>query len=394
MIIQSCRVCGGSLEPIISLGKIPIVNYFPDAEEIKTEKKYPLDVYVCSNCSLVQLGYIVPPIKVFKNSHFLTSAAPPLVEYLDKFASTLIRSSGLKKGSRILDIGANDGNLLASFKKRGFDGLGVEPSKLAADLARKKGMPILNSFFNFALSEKVLASYGKFDVITATRVLANIVDLNDFMAGVKNLLADRGIFAVEVDAFDELSQNGEFDTFYHEHYSYFTPESLNYLFRRNGLKIILSERTPFRGGELRIFAVKDGGGIPIFKVPNLNDYKAFARKIVDYKVEANALFSKIKGAKIAGFGAPAKGVTYLNYIGLDERTVSYVVDDTPGKQGRLIPGMHIPVYPENRLTAERPDYCLLLAWNYQDQILGRVRSLLPTKSKIIMPFPKLEVFSV
>lgn len=394
MKIQNCRVCGGKLELIISLGKIPIVNYFPNAKEAKNQKRYPLDVYFCTNCSLVQLGYIISPEKVFKNSHFLTSAASPLVQYLEKFAETLISSSGLKKSGRILDIGTNDGSLLNAFKKRGFEVLGVEPSRLACSLGRDKGIEILNDFFNFALSEKILRSYGKFDVITATRVLANIVDLNDFLLGVKNLLNESGIFAVEVDAFDELSQKGEFDTFYHEHYSYFTPESINYLFRKNGLKIVFEERTPFRGGELRVFAVKDGGSIPNFKVPNLYDYKLFAQKVVDYKMEVRSLFSKIQGSKIAGFGAPAKGVTFLNYIGLDDKKISYIVDATPYKQGRLIPGMHIPVYPENHLLKDKPDYCLLLAWNYKDEIIGKVKNLLPGGSKIIVPFPKLEVVTL
>ena len=393
MKIENCRVCGGKLKLIISLGKLPIVNYFPNKEEAKKERKYPLDVYFCTHCSLVQLGYIVPPKRVFENSHFLTSAASPLVEYLDMFAKNLISGTGFKRGSRVLDIGANDGSLLKAFKRRGFRVLGVEPSKLACNIAREKGIEMLNDFFNSTLAKKILHSYGKFEIVTATRVLANIVDLNDFLEGVKSLLKDGSIFAVEVDAFDELSQKGEFDSFYHEHYSYFTPESINYLFRKNGLKIVLKERTSFRGGELRIISVKDGGNLPNFKVPNLIDYKSFAQKVVDYKVEVKSLFTKIKDSKIVGFGAPAKGVTFLNYIGLDDSKISYIVDATPNKQGRLIPGMHIPVYPENYLLKDEPDYCLLLAWNYKDEIIGKVKNLLPKGAKIIVPFPKLEILN-
>lgn len=394
MKIRNCRVCGGELSLILSLGKIPVVNYFPSFEELQSEKKYPLEIFVCKECSLVQLGYLLNGSKLFKNYHFLSSASTPLVGHLDSLAERIISTFSLATGSSVLDIGCNDGSLLSSFKKRDFDVMGVEPSSNAISIARDKGIPVVNDFFNFKVAQKLVKQNHKFDLVTATRVLANIDDLNDFLTGVSTVLTEKGIFVIEVAAFDEMIERGEFDTFYHEHLSYFTPESIAYLFRKNNLKIVFQERTGFQGGELRVAAIPVASSLPAISTVNLSNYLSFSQNVVDYRLKMQKLFADIKGSRVVGFGAPAKGVTLLNYCKLGSEQIQYIVDSTPLKQGRYLPGVHIPIFPEEYMKKGNVDYVFLLAWNYKDAILEKVKSLTKTGTKVIIPYPSLEIIKI
>lgn len=392
MRIKNCRLCRALLTKVISFGNIPIPNYFPLKHEFEAQKKYPLNFCYCNSCGLTQLGFIVSPIVLFKEYHYLTSASKPLIDHLKNLAETCVEEFNLTKNSKVLDIGCNDGTFLKTFRNKDIFSLGIEPVLNVAKIAEKEGILIIQDFFNEDLSAKILNNYGKFDLITATRVLANVLDLKSFIYGVKKILNSNGVFVAEVADLHNMLLRNQFDSIYHEHYSYFSKEPIQKLLNEAGLNIFKIQKTPFQGGELRIFATHADGitnkkiGVKITS----RDYVRFAKNVLNYKKNIQDFFNEIKGAIVAGFGAPAKAVTLLNYCNLGKDVIKFIVDSTAYKQGRFLPGVHIPIYNEDYLRRKKIDFILLLAWNYKDQILEKIRKV-DKDVKIIIPFPKLEV---
>ncbi len=392
-----CGFCSGQLLPILTLGNMPIVNYFPSRSELAAEKKYPLELCVCGDCELVQLGFIVPPQQIFRSYHFLTSASKPLVGHLQKLADLCRKEFRLDPRSRVLDIGCNDGSLLLEFKKRKIQTLGVEPATAVAQVAQRRGIRVIPEFFNGSLAKEIRNGDGQFDLLSATRVLANIADLNGFMNGVKLLLAPRGVFVAEVNSLSEMLSKFQFDAIYHEHYSYFSFASLQKILKKHGLSIFKFEKSLFQGGELRIFATHTAHVDKELRMEEgitEADYTRFASEVKSFRKNLQKLFLGLKGSTVAGFAAPAKAVTLLNYCGLGTDAIAIIVDSTPFKQGRFLPGLHIPIYPEDYLKGKKIDAVFLLAWNYRDQIVGKIRRLTGKGTKIIVPFPKLETLSL
>lgn len=389
----------GKLTLILPLGGMPLVNNFPKRSELKKEKKYPLDFCICKRCGLAQVGLTVPRQRIFRTYHYMTSSSQPWVLHLAQLARHCIQKYRLTKEHKVLDIGSNDGTFLSFFVQKGIPVVGVEPSTTISEFARKKGVPTKSAFFTSNFAHNLVSEHGTFDLITILHVLANIPDLADFFTGVHLTLKANGIVIMEVDSLSAMLRQGRFDSIYHEHYSYFSVGSLATILQASGFKIVEVTRIPSQGESLRVTAAKAQGSLTprIAKLEDdltLGDFKQFPNNVRAFQKALRDLFRNLAGKTVVGFGAPAKAVTLLNYSGLGPDVISFIVDATPLKQGRYLPGVNIPIYKEEYLKGKPVDAVLVLAWNYRDQIVGKIRKFTPKGTKIIIPFPKLEVISL
>lgn len=410
MRIRKCRICKNEIDQLISLGKMPIVNYFLSKEEVdgKREKKYSLNLALCSNCGLVQLDEIVNPKKIFITYHYLSSASSPLKKHLEDLADSSRLRFNLNENSSVLDIGCNDGIFLSVLRKYGIKTLGIDPAKNIASRIRGSGLKIISDFFSKELSDKIKKKYNKFDLIVTTNTLAQVPDLHNFIKGIKNVLSEHGVFIIEVGYVLDMVKKKTFDAIYHEHFSYFSLLPLIELFSKNGLEIFDAQRIDNHGGSLRVFAkhkedktkkILNGVGKILnnekkYRLKETFFYKGFIKYIKDFRkiLTKKLILIKKNNKKIVGFGAPAKGVILLNYCNINISILDYIVDSTPYKQNRFVPGVHIPIFSEETINNKIvPDYFLILAWNYKDKILEKLRPYIKKGSKVIMPFPRIEV---
>jgi SAM-dependent methyltransferase len=397
MKITHCRYCGSTLKEILSLGNIPLVNYFPKSSEVKKEKKYPLTFVLCESCGLAQIDYIVPSKDIFTKYHYTTGASQPLVEQLSALAIWAVKQFHLTSKHRVLDIGSNDGTLLSYFAPKKIGILGIEPSSMLARLARDRGIPCVNAFFTTQTAGRIKAQWGQFDAIFATHVLANIVDLRDFLGGIVHLMAPGGVFVVEVGYVGDMLKKGQFDAIYHEHYSYFSLASLKRIFHDNGLSLVDVSYPQAQGGSLRVVAKRTAEvkkQITVRERISLAHYRAFASSAHTFRRALQEMMKSYKGKIVVGFGAPAKSVTLLSYCGLGKGDISYIVDSTKAKQGRVLPGLHIPIKKEETLRKHHIDVIIVLAWNYQKEIIAKLQTRIPRNIPVIVPFPKLVTLRV
>lgn len=412
-----CRICGNKdLYKFLELGPQPPANAFltppnsshrlyPDffALQFKNEKYYPLDVYFCPSCGLVQLTDIVNPDTLFRDYAYYTGkSSETMKRHFKELAKKLTEEFDLCSDDLIIDIGSNDGTFLKNFKCRR---IGVDPAENIAKQANLNGVKTFPCFFTADSAWKILNKVGKAKVITATNVFAHVNNLYDFMAGVRCLLEDDGVFVIEVPHFMELYKNKEFDTIYHEHLSYFLVGPLVELFSKFRLKITKVEKIPVHGGSIRIY-VKDQGHAGHFGPTIVEEakqvlytkdtYQTFADKVRSIKEDLVTLLTKLKaqGNRIVGYGAPAKGNTLLNYCKIGPDILDYLTDTTPYKQGKYSPGMHIPVVSPDVFHKDPPDYALMLPWNYQTEILKKEREFLKNGGQFIIPIPELEVIGI
>lgn len=405
----NCRVCGhGNLNKVISLGSMPPANAFLKKEELKAkEPSFPLEVYFCNNCAFVQLIDIVDPELLFRNYVYVSSTSPVFVEHFKELANNITARFNLQKDSLVVDVGSNDGILLKPFKELGMKVLGIDPAEKIAEMATKNGIETLPVFFDAKVAKEIVKSKGNAKIITATSVFSHVDDLDDFIDGVKELLADDGMFIIEVYYLKELIEKRLFDTIYHEHLSYFTLKTMMALMERLGMEVFDADKTDTHGGSLRVFVQKKNGNrkktesIKDFlneeekaKLYELSTYTKFAEKIERNKQALNKLLKDLKseGRKIAGYGAPAKGNTLLNYFRIGTDLIDYIVDDSSWKQGLYTPGMHIPVVSSEHLHKNMPDYILILAWNFADSIINKI-SEFPISDMFIIPVPIPQVVS-
>lgn len=405
MRVTSCRVCSGrNIVPILDLGMMPAPNNFPEtSDDVRAEELYPLRFCRCADCGLALIDEIVPPEKLFSTYHYLTSASAPLIVHFRELARESQERFGLSRRSKVLDIGANDGTLLVEFRALGAQGLGVDPARNVALIAKTKGIDVLPEFFSRALASDLLKTHGPFDIVAATNVFAHTHDIEDFARGVKTLLAPRGVFLIEFAHLLEMFSKRFFDVIYHEHLSFFALEPLLTFFSRHGLRVFDVRKVLTQGGSLRLY-VTHGENAELPTLPtverivaeerqhglsDLAAFEAFARSVQEYRVTLRALLQGLRreGKRIVGVGAPAKGVILLNYCRIDGAILEYLVDSTPLKQHRLMPGVHIPVYPEERLEEDRVDFFLLLAYNFQDVMLQKLTPYIERGSTVILPFP-------
>jgi len=401
--MTTCHICQNKkLHKFLSLGPIPLANSFLPPDQLGvTEPYYPLDVCFCSNCGLVQLAQIIAPEILFKDYAYLTGTSEPMKAHFAKLAESAIQRFSLTEGDLVLDIGSNDGTLLENFQRRGMRVLGIEPATNVAKLASLRGVETWDDFFDESLARRICSDKGQPRAILATNVLAHVADLEGFLRGVNHLLADDGVFGIEVPYLVDMLNRVEFDTIYHEHLRYFAVRPLIALFSKFGMSIVAVERVSVHGGSLRVYGQKFIPSLPSSvtellsleteaKIDSLETYQKFAEDVRRLKEDLVSLLKALKkqGAKIAGYGAPAKGNILLNYCKIGTDILDYVTDTTPFKQGRYTPGMHIPVFPENHFHEFPPDYALLLAWNYADKILQKEEGYRQAGGKFIVPIPE------
>lgn len=403
-----CRMCKSKrLTKILKFGPQPPANAFLKKSDLnKKEAYYPLDVYFCRDCHLVQLCDIVSPEILFKDYLYVSSTSPVFIKHFEDFAKNIKRRFHLNRNSLIIDIGSNDGILLKPCAKLGLRVLGVEPAENIAKMARYNGIDTISEYFNLPLVNKIKQKCGQADIITANNVFAHINNIDEVCTGVYELLKPKGVFIIEAPYIVDFLTKNLFDTVYHEHLSYLALQPLIRFFTKWCMILFDVERIPTHGGSIRIYVAKTGSGyiqservrkLLILeeeqKLHQLSTYLQFAQRIEKNKQELKQLLSKLKKSNktIIGFGAPAKGNTLLNYFEINGRYLDYIVDDSVYKQGLFTPGTHIPVVSPQKLTAKLPDYILILAWNFTKSILDKYKRLQKLGVKFIVPVPKPQI---
>ncbi|HCB23219.1 hypothetical protein A3B42_05000 [Candidatus Daviesbacteria bacterium RIFCSPLOWO2_01_FULL_38_10] len=403
--LDNCRACDSSdLLLFLQLGPTPVPNGFLKAHHRhKAEKFYPLDVCFCKDCGLVQLAHVVSPKVMFKNYVYIPSTSETMRIHFTSLTKQAIKKTNAKEEDMVLDIGSNDGTLLNAFKIQKMKILGVDPAENLAKKANKEGINTICALFTKELAKKIKKEYGQVKIITATNVVAHIHDLHDFLEGIKILLSGKGLFIAEFPYLCDLIEEVEFDTIYQEHLSYFSISPFDKLLKKHGLKLIDVERLSVHGGSVRVFISNKGvNSLEVKKLLQLEKnkkllspetYLKFRRKVDKIRHElVQQLWSlRLKGKSIVGYGASAKGNVMLNYCRIGPETLDYIVDSIPYKQGKYTPGMHIPIYPEAKLLEDMPDYTLLLAWNFADEIIKKQAEYRKRGGKFILAIPKLAI---
>jgi SAM-dependent methyltransferase len=408
-VLQSkCRLCQShNLDLVFKLQSTPPANAFvPSTERGALQTVYPLDVYFCASCFHVQLLDVVSAEHLFRDYVYVSGTSPSFVKHFELYAKSLWDFMGLDHESKVFEIGSNDGTMLRFFKERGAQVLGIDPAIRIAQAASDEGLLTINDFFTSTLACKVRHEYGPCDVIIANNVFAHIDDLGDVTMGVKTLLADEGVFAFEVSYLGDVIEKTLFDTIYHEHLSYHSVIALQPFFRRFGLELFKVERVNTHGGSLRGWVMHKGAHhrpdrsveewIEREKaqgLSNIETFRQFYQKISNLKKDLNSLIKELKsqGKSIAGFGAPAKATTLMYEFGLGIEMIDFIVDDSPLKQGLLTPGLHIPVYPVAALYDRKPDYTLILAWNFAESIIKNHGKHLQEGGRFIVPIPEVAI---
>ena len=402
-----CRSCGTALRhTFVDLGVQPPANYYVRPEDGgNAERFYPLHAYVCESCLLVQLEAFQTPDQLFGDYAYFSSYSDSWVRHAERYAEAMIPRLGLGPSSRVVEIASNDGYLLQHFKNRGIPVLGVEPAANVAAVAEAKGIPSLVRFFGVETARAMRAAGQTADLLLGNNVLAHVPDLNDFVAGMAIALNPEGTLTMEFPHLLQLVANVQFDTIYHEHFSYFSLHTVERVFARHGLELFDVEELPTHGGSLRIFGRHRGRGpvgtaIAAVKakeraagLDRLEGYKGFAETVARTK---RALLSfligaKAEGKRVVGYGAPAKGNTLLNYCGVRGDFLDYTVDASPHKQGLLLPGTRIPIFAPERIFETKPDYVLILPWNIADEITGKMAGIRAWGGRFVVPVPEARV---
>ncbi|HMS83355.1 MAG TPA: class I SAM-dependent methyltransferase [Nitrospira sp.] len=410
MKLSACRSCGVGLEhTFLDLGMSPLANSYVKPEQTnRMEPFYPLHVYVCEKCLLVQLEQFSTPQDIFSDYAYFSSFSDSWLAHARTYVDMIVDRFKLDRKSSVVEIASNDGYLLKNFVARGIPVLGVEPAANVAEVARGKGIDTKVAFFGEKTARDLVEDGWAADLIVGNNVLAHVPGLNDFVRGLNVLLKPTGLITMEFPHLLQLVEQNQFDTIYHEHFSYFSFIAVERVFARHGLKLFDVEELPTHGGSLRIYACHDSDvSKPVetrakelksreeaLGFGNLKDYLSFGPRVeaTKRKLLSFLIAAKQGGERVVGYGAPAKGNTLLNYCGIRTDFVDYTVDRSPHKQGHFLPGVHIPIYEPERVRATKPDYLLILPWNIREEVMHQMSYIREWGGKFVVPIPEVQVY--
>jgi SAM-dependent methyltransferase len=404
-----CRFCGAPLtKTFVDLGMSPLCESYLSRDQLnQMEPFYPLHVWVCDACWLVQLEEYVDPQNIFTEYAYFSSYSSTWLKHAEKYTKDMIERFNLDKRHFVVEVASNDGYLLQYFVQAGIPCLGIEPAANVAKAAVEKGVSTLVEFFGVSLAERLIADNKMADLIVGNNVLAQVPDVNDFVGGLKRVLKPGGVITIEFPHLQKLMQENQFDTIYHEHFSYFSLFSAEKIFAKHGLTLFDVDEIPTHGGSLRIYARhSENDRLPVNNhvnsmreielhsgVADETFYRNFEEQVKETKRKLLSFLIQAKrsGKSIAGYGAPGKGNTLLNYCGIREDFLDYTVDRNPYKQGKFLPGTHIPIYSPDHIRETKPDYLLILPWNFKEEIMTQNSFIREWGGSFVIPIPAVAV---
>jgi SAM-dependent methyltransferase len=407
---SACRLCGSPLtKTFIDLGVSPLANAYLSVDRLRCmEPFYPLHVYVCDGCLLVQLEEFESPAGLFSDYAYFSSYSSTWLQHARQYTDDMISRFALDSNSRVVEIASNDGYLLQYFHAKGIPVLGVEPAVNVAQVAIQKGIQTLTIFFHAETARQLAREGYSADLIAGNNVLAHVPDLHGFVEGLKILLKPGGVVTMEFPHLLEMVRSNQFDTIYHEHFSYLSLLAIERLFAEHRLAIFDADELPTHGGSLRIYAKHEDdtskpsrAGLNRVRVrevsaglDRIETYQSFGREATSVKIQLVEFLAQSwkQGRTVAGYGAPAKGNTLLNYCGIGPDLLPYTVDRSPHKQGRFLPGTRIPIMTPEKIFESRPDYLLILPWNLREEISEQMAAVREWGCRFVIPIPSLEMF--
>ncbi|MBF0424579.1 MAG: methyltransferase domain-containing protein [Magnetococcales bacterium] len=410
MTMPECRFCGQPVRDIFAdLGRSPLANGFLRPEQLDREEPFhPLCARVCRSCFLVQLEEFAAPGDIFSDYAYFSSFSDSWLRHVETYAGTMTQKLGLHAGSQVIEIASNDGYLLQFFQRRGVPVLGVEPAANCARAASDRGIATWVRFFGTETARMLVAQSLQADLLIGNNVLAHVPDLNDFVAGLQIALKPTGVITMEFPHLQRLVEGSQFDTIYHEHFSYFSFLTVCAVFARHGLAIFDVEELPTHGGSLRIHAAHDTDTSRQVSAAvhdltareralgydRIETYGAFQQQVEHIRRDLVAFFAAARtaGQTIAGYGAPAKGNTLLNYCGITPKQLPFTVDRNPHKQNLYLPGTHIPIRAPEAIEEARPDYILILPWNLKEEIVAQLATVRSWGGRFVVAVPELRIF--
>jgi 2-polyprenyl-3-methyl-5-hydroxy-6-metoxy-1,4-benzoquinol methylase len=405
----NCRICGCKTgKTFVDLGHTPLSNSYLKKNMIKNEKKFPLHALICTKCMLVQLEEFENPKKIFSEYAYFSSYSKTGLKHAEEYVNKMIKKFNLNSDNLVMEIASNDGYLLQYFKKYKIPVLGIEPAKNVAKVAQKKKIPTITKFFGTKLAKEIVKSGKQPDLLLGNNVLAHVPKLNDFVEGLKILLKHEGIITLEFPHILQLINKKQFDTIYHEHFSYFSLITLKRLFEMHELKIFDVEELNTHGGSLRIFVKHKDNNFQkekksvkkilekekISGLKKISTYTNFSQEVNSIRKELlNFLYKAKKDKKtVVGYGAPAKGNTLLNFCGINFELIDYTVDISPHKQKMYLPGSHILIKNPNEIFKTKPDYVLILPWNLKEEIMTQMKDICIWGGKFVIPIPEVKIY--